>query len=816
MHPESPRTTDVLPEEDKLMSLPDMIFGGKLTSILVCQKCKHVSQTYEDFNDISLSIKAEDYHERKRDRLKNLAKRLTSFPTTTLAIGSEIPRSSSVPPSPREREAQRLGGHEEPPMVHDPRRRSLDIVADPGQEADSERSTTTSKEDVTTTESDGSRILVNGVEVKEEKHIAIVETAKVEKKEKKDKKDDGWAKIGRRISMTVGLSKGSKEKERRSRSRDRDSRDLTASSPNNLHVPTSPAAEGRTSGDSSCSTPRTSTSETPQGHTPAILLSRPSTPPSTGHEPVHSPRSPSPTRFPNIARTKSPKPSKPSSAELEYLRQILADITPSSSSPFALFKPGYHHSNSSNRSVSAGSSSAPAHNLWLSMSQFSGIEECLRMFTAVEILDGENMVGCRRCWKIANGEYVAKEQDGCDEDSDSVDHGSTIPDGQPITVNGHALPPPLSPPALMHLPTSMSTPTVSFYTQQEDEANRSVSSLPPHIALLPEGNLRTPEHARSPLIPIDTNPTPTPGGMPIPSISTTAPNPSDPPSARPLPPTNSSAPRSRPLPPTPPRSSSSSNVSTPVAHPTPRLGQVLAHLPLSSISKDSLPLPNPRRQPLRSEIDSADESSGSGAESENSVATSALSVESSSTSAGLDHQNLHSRPYPPPHSHSRAEAQAGAPTKKPARPKPVIMRPAYKRYLIGTPPPVLVIHLKRFQQISKTHMLSFSHGFRKLDDYVTFPELLDLTPYLAPKKEDFGLGKVKHGRKKAKDGEKCMYRLYAVVVHIGNMVRMRLSPRVHHTDNFVLVAWGPLYCIHRASYVVTACAREFEQLVGEG
>lgn len=102
------------------------------------------------------------------------------------------------------------------------------------------------------------------------------------------------------------------------------------------------------------------------------------------------------------------------------------------------------------------------------------------------------------------------------------------------------------------------------------------------------------------------------------------------------------------------------------------------------------------------------------------------------------------------------------------------MRPAYKRYLIGTPPPVLVIHLKRFQQISKTHMLSFSHGFRKLDDYVTFPELLDLTPYLAPKKEDFGLGKkAKHAKRKTKDGEKCMYRLYAVVVHIGNMVCVR-------------------------------------------
>jgi ubiquitin carboxyl-terminal hydrolase 16/45 len=120
----------------------------------------------------------------------------------------------------------------------------------------------------------------------------------------------------------------------------------------------------------------------------------------------------------------------------------------------------------------------------------------------------------------------------------------------------------------------------------------------------------------------------------------------------------------------------------------------------------------------------------------------------------------------------------GVPSKPRAKkPKPVIMRPAYKRYLIAVPPPVLVIHLKRFQQVSKT-MISFSNGFKKLDDYVTFPEMLDLTPFLAPKKEDFGLrGKRGSMRLKSKAAERCMYRLYAVVVHIGNMVRaFRLQP----------------------------------------
>jgi hypothetical protein len=59
---------------------------------------------------------------------------------------------------------------------------------------------------------------------------------------------------------------------------------------------------------------------------------------------------------------------------------------------------------------------------------------------------------------------------------------------------------------------------------------------------------------------------------------------------------------------------------------------------------------------------------------------------------------------------------------------------------------VLVVHLKRFQQIAKKHLISFSHGFKKLDDYVTFPEYLDLTPFLVPRKEDYRLGKRRKDR----------------------------------------------------------------------
>jgi hypothetical protein len=137
-------------EDLPLMSFVDMIFGGQLTSILVCQKCKHVSQTYEDFNDISLSLKPEDYANRKRDRFRKIVGRLTNFPSSTFnnlqgkekptqSTSTTIPptmpantvemlRSSSVPPTPSEEKQRSFpgGGLEDPP-IEASRRRSLDL-----------------------------------------------------------------------------------------------------------------------------------------------------------------------------------------------------------------------------------------------------------------------------------------------------------------------------------------------------------------------------------------------------------------------------------------------------------------------------------------------------------------------------------------------------------------------------------------------------------------------------------------------------------------------------------------------------------------
>ncbi|KAK4683803.1 hypothetical protein P7C73_g6422, partial [Tremellales sp. Uapishka_1] len=70
--------------------------------------------------------------------------------------------------------------------------------------------------------------------------------------------------------------------------------------------------------------------------------------------------------------------------------------------------------------------------------------------------------------------------------------------------------------------------------------------------------------------------------------------------------------------------------------------------------------------------------------------------------------------------------------------KHVVMRRAFKRYLIDTAPEVLVFHFKRFKQTHKTSMtFSSFYNLKKMDDFVSFPETLDLAPFLAPNRSDY-------------------------------------------------------------------------------
>ncbi|WVN86745.1 uncharacterized protein L203_101917 [Cryptococcus depauperatus CBS 7841] len=122
------------------------------------------------------------------------------------------------------------------------------------------------------------------------------------------------------------------------------------------------------------------------------------------------------------------------------------------------------------------------------------------------------------------------------------------------------------------------------------------------------------------------------------------------------------------------------------------------------------------------------------------------------------------------------EEESNKPEKKS---KHFVMGRAFKRYLIARSPEVLVFQLKRFKALSQT-MTRFT-TLKKMDEFVSFPEHLDLAPYLAPNRKDYKLSQTPHGlhapymdwenpMQGPEHVDPVMYRLYGVVVHIGDMI----------------------------------------------
>ncbi|CAK1586684.1 unnamed protein product [Parnassius mnemosyne] len=80
---------------------------------------------------------------------------------------------------------------------------------------------------------------------------------------------------------------------------------------------------------------------------------------------------------------------------------------------------------------------------------------------------------------------------------------------------------------------------------------------------------------------------------------------------------------------------------------------------------------------------------------------------------------------------------------------------ATKRFLVSSPPAILILHLKRFQ-IGPRCM------FRKMSKHVDFPTILDLAPFCA-------MDKLKKLPNVARGQNELLYSLYGVVEHSGGM-----------------------------------------------
>ncbi|KIJ37318.1 hypothetical protein M422DRAFT_178191 [Sphaerobolus stellatus SS14] len=63
--PVSKPASIIQPEDDEYTPFVDMLYNGKLMSVLVCETCKNVSHTFENFDDLSLPIPHELNSSRK-------------------------------------------------------------------------------------------------------------------------------------------------------------------------------------------------------------------------------------------------------------------------------------------------------------------------------------------------------------------------------------------------------------------------------------------------------------------------------------------------------------------------------------------------------------------------------------------------------------------------------------------------------------------------------------------------------------------------------------------------------------------------------
>ncbi|OSD02684.1 cysteine proteinase [Trametes coccinea BRFM310] len=852
-----PQQSNAREEEEKLQSFVDMLFGGQLASILVCEKCKKVSVTYEDFNDLSLSIKPEDYvKNRKRDRFRRIARKLRIRPpapheqlshqdqgqTSGQEIDQSTPRhrgrgmfsamqrASSVPASPVRRSSEIAAQAQEVPTHEDPRRKSFDHAGGEGDEARDvvkemagtsvQSSSLGSAIDEQDEEGDGEEIThAEAAEAAEQlKGDAVVvddgpapdavAEDKAKEKEKKEK-DDAWGKIARRISVSMKLG-GGRDKEKDKDREQRDSRPSSRQGERGRRTdikdaframrggePRSPRAGSLAPGASAHETGSEAgdVSDAQRQRPPSPGPTSPliSSPLAQGSRQSSSRRSSTnPFTHHHHQRRKDDPPSsfsapKMSEEEMAYLRQVLADVHPVTGNPLSILQNAFTSGGSSS-SVSSGSTALATQALWAKLGHLPGIEECLRMFTAVEILDGENMVGCHRCWKIANGLYKPRNGSGVipgerdtesssehnSETSTSASDGSDKSDASAVkssSVSGaHPVVPDLndmddgaqqsSPDLSSGRVSPASTSFVS--TQMENHSSSavddttSISSAPTTVATSVSPPTAVPHYRKDSVLASGTY-----GGLPIPKISTTEVD------------TPNSAPADRTL-----------NEEDRVASDSGLARTWAPNAVGVSPSDDSLLTPRGRR-PGRSKDgkkesgtysgdssdDELDDSDSDASARSDGSASPSVSPSATPNSSVEKLTNASRSPGTSPRPRDRVPSgggQAGAATKIP-RSKQVIMRKMYKRYLISTPPPILVIHLKRFQQMAKVHTISLSGGFKKLDDFVAFPEYLDLAPFLAPKREDFTHEKDERHKGKRKR-EKCMYRLYAVVVHIGNML----------------------------------------------
>lgn len=376
---------------------------------------------------------------------------------------------------------------------------------------------------------------------------------------------------------------------------------------------------------------------------PSRPASRPTSPRPPSPLPPTTPRPPPDAETPRPGRTQFDPRTK--DGDDAYLRRILADTAPPSSS------------------------------------ERETLLDALRAFTAVERLEGENAIGCRRCWKMKHGRLDpfappedSSSSDGDDEESSDDDEGvGEFGAGGSGTGTGTGTVRPRMPvrgSSIHHKASASVTSLPSLRVPAEEtseseferEPSESGGGLGASVASLPvrASFIRSASAVDIPSLPLGVPGNPYTG--PVPTVTVEDGDAQE----------GSRHRRERAQ---GGREPSSSNVSV-------REPDAIDGLPTPDQSSSSLTTATP------------DQSSSSLA----ATTPSAPSSPASSTAS--------IRPKP---------AKSGTITlsdgTRVPRAKQVLPRPTLKRYLVARPPRVLVLHLKRFQQVQAQPF--FSSPFKR-------------------------------------------------------------------------------------------------------
>lgn len=112
----------------------------------------------------------------------------------------------------------------------------------------------------------------------------------------------------------------------------------------------------------------------------------------------------------------------------------------------------------------------------------TGLEESLKLFTSVEVLEGENAFACKRCWKIKSGKYKGREDTVQEENEtalEMLDSAPVSPEASALGLRStHAAPPSISiaDPELASGPTSPSGGDTARLGRAGSVASRSSAS----------------------------------------------------------------------------------------------------------------------------------------------------------------------------------------------------------------------------------------------------------------------------------------------------------------------------------------------------